>query len=359
MSRENKPCILPLIRLTGHSGVALLAAFFASCRPQSLDLEEYEEIVTWLACDECTAGERDSVFAIGPDAVPYLAGVLDSVPPQILTPLRNRLANSWTVEIAADSAEYVNFFLENARRKARVRAVRSLGDFNAERHLREALGTAVARGYGDAVISAIRSELDEARDSTTATAAVRLSPTQHNMRVGQSSFLAVFVEDRQGNLQRPVVQWTTSAPAVVSVAANGRLTALAMGTAVITARSQVNPSISASATVTVTPPDPAPHIVAILEGNQQTQIAGSTLPIVLRISVVTTSGLAVSGQAVTWRVLQGGGTVTPISIGSGPAGTTNASGVAGAQYQLGPAGPQRIEALIPGSPPVVFRATAN
>ena len=97
-------------------------------------------------------------------------------------------------------------------------------------------------------------------------------------------------------------------------------------------------------------------------GNHQSGSTGSTLPDTLRVVVRDNVGNAVSGIPVAWKVLLGGGTVTPIAAGGrggSAAGVTNAAGVAAATLTLGPPGPQRVEARRAASPAVFFRATSN
>ena len=342
---------------------------FSGCRsPQrSARPDNQTLILGWLTCEECIAGERDSVRALGAAAVSSLAAVFDSVPSLITEPLRIRLTNRWTPEYHPDRDTYVNTYVRNAETIARVRAAYSLGDLRAQSELQDALTLATSRGYGPDVIQAIRGALAAASGTGSPARAIRVEPDTLAMLVGSENQLAVFVEDSAGNLLNPDVLWTSSNTQVLSTGTDGRLTAVSNGQAVIRA-TVVNTQLSDSSRVTVSEaaPPSAGLSLQIMDGNHQSRPSGAVLPD--RLSVrVTQSGQPVSGIVVDWRVLLGAGTLT--SAGGGRGGgtpgnlaksTTDASGTANATWRLGPEpGPQRVEARIAGAPAVVFRATAN
>ena len=96
--------------------------------------------------------------------------------------------------------------------------------------------------------------------------------------------------------------------------------------------------------------------VALKDGNGQTATVGSPLSQPLRVTVLDAAENPVSGVAVEWSVITGGGSV------SAPSVTTGADGVAGVTFTLGTqAGPQQAEAAVQGlaGSPVVFTATAT
>ncbi|HJR15976.1 MAG TPA: hypothetical protein VJ808_03905, partial [Gemmatimonadales bacterium] len=102
-------------------------------------------------------------------------------------------------------------------------------------------------------------------------------------------------------------------------------------------------------------PPPATQI-AVADGEGQTAPAGSLLPLPLAVVVTGEGGVPIPGVAVTWSVIEGGGAVTPINP------TTNAAGIASADFSLGPAeGPHRAQAEVSGvtGSPVIFSATAT
>ena len=112
-----------------------------------------------------------------------------------------------------------------------------------------------------------------------------------------------------------------------------------------------------SATVTATATAGPPASVAVAAGNNQTAPAGATVPIAPSVRVVDGFGNLVSGAAVTFTVLSGGGQVTNgLTV-------TNAQGIATVgSWQLGlTSGTQtlaaRVEANGVSNNPIVFTAT--
>ena len=99
---------------------------------------------------------------------------------------------------------------------------------------------------------------------------------------------------------------------------------------------------------------PAPTSITIVSGNNQTGIAGSTLPAALVVSVKDAAGRAVAGATVSWAVVAGGGSVTPT------ASTTDSAGLATTNWTLGTAaGANRVTATSGTLPAVAFDATAT
>ena len=109
----------------------------------------------------------------------------------------------------------------------------------------------------------------------------------------------------------------------------------------------------------VLPSEGAAAKIVIVKGDGQGAPLGAALPESLVVRVTDSNDRPVQGQAVAFAVTAGGGTVTPSSV------TTNADGVAGARWTLGPAaGPQTATATAAGggAPPnvsVAFKATAG
>jgi adhesin/invasin len=133
-------------------------------------------------------------------------------------------------------------------------------------------------------------------------------------------------------------RWTlgqTAGPSVLTVTASG--------------------GVSATITATVTAGPPA--AITAVAGNNQTAAAGATVAIAPSVRVVDAFGNLVSGTAVTFTVLSGGGQVTNgLTV-------TNAQGVATVgSWRLGPSsGTQtlaaRVEANGVTNNPIVFTAT--
>jgi len=99
---------------------------------------------------------------------------------------------------------------------------------------------------------------------------------------------------------------------------------------------------------------PAPTVITIVSGNNQTGVAGSTLPAALVVSVKDAAGRAVAGATVSWAVVAGGGSVTPTTS------MTDSAGFATTNWTLGAApGANRVTATAGTLPAVAFDATAT
>ncbi|MFL5402237.1 MAG: Ig-like domain-containing protein [Gemmatimonadales bacterium] len=99
-----------------------------------------------------------------------------------------------------------------------------------------------------------------------------------------------------------------------------------------------------------------PASITSIDGDNQTAAAGGTLPNPLRVRVIDGGGNAAPGVAVSWTVVDGGGTVDPAQS------TTGGDGIAVAEFTLGPGpGQQHAQASLSGvsGSPVLFTATAT
>lgn len=98
----------------------------------------------------------------------------------------------------------------------------------------------------------------------------------------------------------------------------------------------------------------APSAVEITQGNNQTGKPGQTLPLALVVHVTDSGGNAVTGAAVTWKVVSAG-TVTLSNI----IGVTDNNGNASALATLGSAaGPAQVTATV-GTATATFNLTVN
>jgi len=129
-------------------------------------------------------------------------------------------------------------------------------------------------------------------------------------------FSATLKDNEQQVLTRPVT-WSSSNPAIVTIDASGRATALFPGQSTITATSEGK---TATATITVTPG--AAASLAIVAGDGQVAVAGSPIATLPAVKVTDSFDNAVSGFAITFSVASGGGTVTAGTT------TTNSAGIA-------------------------------
>jgi CubicO group peptidase (beta-lactamase class C family) len=149
-----------------------------------------------------------------------------------------------------------------------------------------------------------------------AVATVTVSPGSATLAVGATTTLGAELRDAAGNaLTGRPISWTTDAATVAAVSATGVVTAVAAGTARITATSEGR---SGQATITVTPPP-----VATIS------IAPDSVDVVLRatsqLSATTrdAAGLVLTGRAVTWvssdpavATVSGTGLVTALTAGA-------------------------------------------
>ena len=83
-----------------------------------------------------------------------------------------------------------------------------------------------------------------------------------------------------------------------------------------------------------------PTVVEIVSGSGQVGAAGSTLPSPLVAKVTDDMGYPVPGIPVTWQVIHGGGSLSPLGAVSGP------NGLAGANWTLGAVGANQAKAYI-------------
>jgi hypothetical protein len=123
--------------------------------------------------------------------------------------------------------------------------------------------------------------------------------------------------------------------------AQAEVSGLAGSPVVFTAHGHVQPLVAAN--------------IEAVGGNGQNGTVGDVLADPLGVRVTDASGHAVPDVSVNWSVLTGGGTISPTSS------STNGSGVASAEFTLGPIeGEQQVQAVVSGltGSPVVFSATA-
>lgn len=142
-------------------------------------------------------------------------------------------------------------------------------------------------------------------------AEIILSETEFTLAVGQSKTLTAKVLPEDAT--EKTVTWTSSDPDVVTVDQDGTLTALTLGSAVITAEAD---DISAACTITVTEPVLAEEI--LFEEEELTLLAGETMALTVTILPEDTTD-----KTVTWTSsdpeiaeVDPDGNLTAISVGS-------------------------------------------
>ena len=151
-------------------------------------------------------------------------------------------------------------------------------------------------------------------------ASVIVVPSSATIQVAATVTLTDTTKDASGNVlaNRPVT-WSSSAPTIASVDANGTVTGRAAGSATITGTSEGK---SGSATITVPPLPPSVGSVTIVP-NGATIDSGKT--VTLTATVRDSAGNALSGRAVSWSnngssvaTVSQSGVVTGVALGSAP-----------------------------------------
>jgi hypothetical protein len=151
------------------AGLLLAAALLATdCVPPNPVVGN--QVYRLMECEECNAGELDSVLALGQLAVPELAIRLRDGPPatrvtryrsflvERLTALR-RLRSAGPQAGTPDSAAYVQAFLDNYKASYQVRSAGALGRIGGP-DARVALQNALASHLRDDVVQMVRFTLD-------------------------------------------------------------------------------------------------------------------------------------------------------------------------------------------------------
>ena len=123
--------------------------------------------------------------------------------------------------------------------------------------------------------------------------------------IGEPAQLSVEVRDQNGNVMAgQAVAWSSTNPAVATVAAGGLVIATGAGQAAVSASSG---SASQAVPVSVTL---VPHSMIKVAGDAQRGTVGSPLLDSLVAEVRDQGGTPIEGAAVSWSVLSGGGAIT-------------------------------------------------
>lgn len=214
-------------------------------------------------------------------------------------------------------------------------------------------GVVTAQGVGVAVITATSEGLSASAGITVVrapVATITVTPSSLTLATGQSGQLAATALDARG---RPVagatVAWTSSAPAIATVSTSGLVTAVAPGSAVVTASSEGK---SATARVTVDPPPVAKVEVTpttlSLEVGKSGQLqavardasgAASGAPIGWASSDASVA--SVSADGLVLGVKAGSATVT--ATAGGISGSASVTVKAAPAVPPGPGAPARVE----------------
>jgi hypothetical protein len=177
-------------------------------------------------------------------------------------------------------------------------------------------------------------------------ASVAVSPDAPTLvSLGDTVDLSATVRNSSGGTVSASVTWTSSATGVATVDGEGRVVAVANGTATITARAG-----GASGTASVTVQQAVDSLAT--SGDAQSAEAGSPLDSAVVVRAFDARGNPVSGAPVSFTVLSGGGSVDPAT------GTTDGTGAAATAWAMGDtAGVQELEVVVAAGS-VVVGATA-
>lgn len=186
-------------------------------------------------------------------------------------------------------------------------------------------------------------------DSDPEAAEVRVQPSSVTLTSlgAQEDFSATVLDGEGTELPGQPVEWSVSDPAVASVSSDGRVTAIALGSTSVVARSG---EASGRATVTVAPRADSLNPLTPLE---VTGVAGAPVDTV-RVEALDALGNPVAGVELSASVVTGGGSVSPTTF------VTGANGQGTTLWTLGSTSgvPQRIVVESSGASPLVYSATA-
>ncbi|MBK8060970.1 MAG: Ig-like domain-containing protein [Gemmatimonadetes bacterium] len=127
----------------------------------------------------------------------------------------------------------------------------------------------------------------------TTVASIALSPSSATLNVGIRETIKATVKDAAGRILTRTITWTSSAPAIASVASNGQVTANKVGYAYITAATGGK---SSSATITVRS-SPAQTVAVTLPASS-IAVGGTQ---VAKVIALDAGGAPVVGGRVSWQ----------------------------------------------------------
>lgn len=156
-------------------------------------------------------------------------------------------------------------------------------------------------------------------------AKVTVSPASSSVGVGGSVALTAATADANGApLIGRAVAWTSSAPTVARVDANGTVTGVSAGAATITAASE---GVTGTASVRVVAPPPATTASVAVTPASATLLPGASAT--LAATPRASNGTVLTGRTVTWAssapgvaTVSGGGVVTAVAAGTATVAAT-------------------------------------
>jgi uncharacterized protein YjdB len=206
-------------------------------------------------------------------------------------------------------------------------------------------GTAIVMAMIDGVSGTVTVDV-----SAPAIASVAVNPPTASLKPNDHLQLSATVRDQTGAVVSPTVSWTTSDPTVVAVNAQGMATALAAGTATVSA---IAGGATGSATISVSATPPSPQVTSVSVAPSQSSLqTGGTQQ--LAATVRDQNGNVMSGQTIAWTTsdakiatVDGAGLVSAAAPGSATitASVGSVSGTASVTVTAAPPPPPRVTSI--------------
>ena len=151
-----------------------------------------------------------------------------------------------------------------------------------------ALSVAACSSYGTSVV--------EVKNAQARVASVSVT-VPSSLSAGQTARGVAITKDANGSpLTGRSITWFTSSGSVASVTDSGVISAVAPGTAVVSA---VSEGVSGQATLAVTPPPPTPIATVTVAVKPSAVLVGQTA--LATATLQDSSGAVISGQPITWE----------------------------------------------------------
>jgi hypothetical protein len=203
--------------------------------------------------------------------------------------------------------------------------------FKAHRMNRPILGLGLllffAQGCGDSTSSPTPTSISVSPGVSTVNA------------IGETAQFSATLRDQKGNaIPDAVFTWSSSNDQVASVTSSGTATGLTAGSAFIRASAE---GISGSATLNI---DPLPQALEKISGDLQDGALNQVLPIPITVEARDANGYPIQGKFVSFSVLAGEGSASPVQF------QTGSDGRASTTWRLGCSNdnPQRLRAGVGG-----------
>lgn len=171
--------------------------------------------------------------------------------------------------------------------------------------------TSVMRSFAFVALSALAFAACDDKDPVQPPppVGVTVTPSTATLTVGQQLPVGAVVT----NSTNQTVSWESSSPAVATVSAQGVITAVAPGSALITATAAADPNAKAFVSVTVTPAAP-PQIT--LAPTTASVVVGQTVQLVAAVTGSQNTGVTFTTSAASVATVDAAGLVTGVAAGT-------------------------------------------